>query len=83
MTCKKNQEGGVCIQFADTGQGITPQDLPHVFDPFFTTKTSGTGLGLYAVMRIVRAYNGRIDVRSEDGKGTTFSVFLRVSDAVP
>jgi len=73
----------VIVRISDTGRGILQEHMTRIFDPFFTTKTSGTGLGLYAVMRIVRAYNGRIDVRSEDGKGTTFSVFLRVSDAVP
>ncbi|HQJ51407.1 MAG TPA: PAS domain S-box protein [Anaerolineae bacterium] len=78
VTCKKNQEGGVCIQFADTGQGITPQDLPHVFDPFFTTRLSrqGTGLGLVVTHTIIQQHHGTIEVESTVGIGTTFTVRL-------
>lgn len=71
------EDGEVVVRISDTGRGIPREHLTRIFDPFFTTKISGTGLGLYVVMRIIRAYNGRIDVRSEIGKGTTFSVFLK------
>lgn len=70
-------DGEIVVRISDTGRGIPREHLTRIFDPFFTTKISGTGLGLYVVMRIIRAYNGRIDVRSEIGKGTTFSVFLK------
>lgn len=70
----------VIVRISDTGRGIPPENISKIFDPFFTTKSSGTGLGLYVVLRIVKTYNGRIDVTSEDGKGTTFSVFLKAPD---
>lgn len=71
---------GVVVRISDTGSGIPPENISKIFDPFFTTKSSGTGLGLYVVLRIVKTYNGRIDVTSEHGKGTTFSVFLKAPD---
>jgi signal transduction histidine kinase len=70
----------VVVRISDTGRGIPQENLSKIFDPFFTTKSSGTGLGLYVVLRIVKTYNGRIEVASEDGKGTTFSVFLKVPE---
>lgn len=69
----------IIVRISDTGRGIPQENLTRIFDPFFTSKTSGTGLGLYVVMRIVRAYNGRLEVKSEEGKGTTMSVFLKVN----
>jgi signal transduction histidine kinase len=71
----------IVIRVSDTGKGIPRENLSRVFDPFFTTKNSGTGLGLSVVLRIVRTYNGRIEVESEVGKGTVFTVFLPVPDA--
>jgi len=71
----------VIVRISDTGRGIPPENISKIFDPFFTTKSSGTGLGLYVVLRIVKTYDGRIDVTSEDGKGATFSVFLKAPDA--
>ena len=66
----------VVIQFEDTGQGIAADDMGKVFEPFFTTKARGTGLGLAICHGIVSAYGGRIDVHSEVGKGTRFTVRL-------
>jgi len=62
----------------DTGVGITPPALAHIFEPFYTTKDpgKGTGLGLVTVQRIVRTGGGKIDVRSQPGAGTTFTVSL-------
>jgi PAS domain S-box-containing protein len=74
-TCTDDPQG-VCFTFADTGRGIPPDVLPDVFDPFFTTKTEGLGLGLYVTQRIVDAHAGRIDVESQVGQGTTFTVWL-------
>jgi two-component system, NtrC family, sensor kinase len=70
----------VWIEFADTGEGISPEHLNCIFDPFFTTKPvgKGTGLGLSVAYGIVMAHSGRIDVRSEVGKGTSFRVWLPI-----
>lgn len=68
----------LCLDVTDTGAGISPEIQEKIFDPYFTTKDSdkGTGLGLSIVQGIVLAMGGKIKVRSEIGKGTTFSVFL-------
>ena len=70
----------VCIQVQDTGTGISREDLPKIFDPFFSTKEvgHGTGLGLSVSSRIVKRHGGRIDVESEPGKGSTFTIFLPI-----
>ncbi len=72
----EQNEDTVHIDVIDTGKGIPQEDLQRIFDPFYTTKNSGTGLGLSVVLRIIRTYNGKIEVNSELGKGTTFSVSL-------
>jgi signal transduction histidine kinase len=76
----------VRLQVMDTGPGIPEKVIPKIFDPFFTTKgtakkgeAKGTGLGLAICKEIVDAHGGRIDVQSEMGKGTTFSVYLPVA----
>jgi signal transduction histidine kinase len=74
--CTGDLPEGVEVRVSDTGVGI-PQELgKKVFQPFFTTKNDGTGLGLAIVNGIVREHNGRIEVGSEVGKGTTFTIFL-------
>ena len=60
----------------DTGTGIKPEDKKAIFDPFFTTKPQGTGLGLSIVYRIIEKHRGEIQVDSELGKGTEFTVLL-------
>ncbi|MCS6913888.1 MAG: ATP-binding protein [Myxococcales bacterium] len=71
-------DGGVTISVRDTGCGIPSTVLPRIFDPFFTTKPpgKGTGLGLSVSHEIVRAHGGRLDVQSEVGVGSTFTVWL-------
>ena len=66
------------VEVADDGSGIAPADLARVFDPFFTTKPvgKGTGLGLAISYEIVQRHGGEIEVRSELGRGTVFSVWL-------
>jgi signal transduction histidine kinase len=79
LTIRTTVAGDACrIAFEDTGPGIAPDILGRIFDPFFTTKpeVSGTGLGLSVSLGIVQSHGGTIDVQSELGKGTTFSVTL-------
>jgi signal transduction histidine kinase len=64
------------LTIADTGEGIAPDHLPKIFDPFFSTKEGGTGLGLALTQQIIVEHGGRIEVRSERGRGTTFIVRL-------
>ena len=69
---------GVEAIIADTGTGIAPEHMPRIFDPFFSTKGvgKGTGLGLAISRRIVEDHHGSIDVASEVGQGTTFTIWL-------
>jgi signal transduction histidine kinase len=64
------------ITVADEGTGIATDDLDDVFKAFYTTKTEGTGLGLAVVRDLVRAHGGQVDLQSELGRGTTFSLSL-------
>jgi signal transduction histidine kinase len=67
----------VLIHIADNGSGIPPEKLDQIWEPFYTTKgDAGTGLGLDLVRQMVRAQDGEIEVRSEVGRGSTFTVAL-------
>ena len=70
--------GGIEVQIADTGAGITPENRKKLFSPFFTTKKEGTGLGLAITFRIIQNHRGAIDVESGPGKGTTFTVWIPI-----
>ncbi len=67
------------IEFGDTGIGIPPENLPKIFDPLFSTFPKGTGLGLSVCQQIAESHGGFIEVESEPGKGTTFTVKIPVT----
>lgn len=71
----------IFVTFQDTGTGIPPEVQSKIFDPFFTTKAvgKGTGLGLSTSYGIIQSHHGNIEVESEPGKGTTFTIVLPVS----
>ncbi|MGB2631177.1 MAG: ATP-binding protein [Candidatus Omnitrophota bacterium] len=69
----------ISILIEDTGKGIDREDLKHIFDPFFTKKDGGSGLGLSVVHGIINKHGGKINVKSEPGKGTSFEIILSCS----
>jgi PAS domain S-box-containing protein len=73
----------VILETQDDGVGMSRETIAKIFDPFFTTKFTGRGLGLSAVLGIVRGHKGGVWVKSEPGKGTTFRLFFPVSDGLP
>ncbi|CAN5904805.1 HAMP domain-containing sensor histidine kinase [soil metagenome] len=68
----------VVLDVIDTGSGIPEADQPRVFEPFFSTRPRGTGLGLPTTRRIVEAHGGTIDLQSEPGKGSHFTIRLPI-----
>ncbi len=70
----------VLITLRDTGGGIPSEVLQHIFEPYFTTKSEGSGLGLMIVERVVREHGGVIEVSSEQGRGTTFRIFMPIAE---
>lgn len=72
----------VVVRIWDTGHGISPENLKKLFDPFFTTKYGGTGLGLTITHSIIDGHKGYIDVESQVGKGTGFSVTLPITQGL-
>ncbi|AEB08174.1 response regulator receiver sensor signal transduction histidine kinase [Desulfobacca acetoxidans DSM 11109] len=80
ISARRNHYGQ--IQVSDTGVGIPSKILPHIFDPFFTTKSSGPGLGLAMVHKIIKQHGGQISVETEPNKGTTFSILLPLKEEV-
>jgi two-component system, NtrC family, sensor kinase len=79
----ENEIGAVAIDVRDTGVGIPPVNLERIFEPFFTTRadSGGTGLGLGLCRMLISEMGGRIEVHSELGRGTTFTVVLNRADA--
>jgi two-component system, NtrC family, sensor kinase len=86
ITLTTRCRGAVEVAIADTGKGIPPEQIDKIFDPFFTTKESGqgTGLGLSITYGIVTTHGGTIEVASEPGKGSVFTIRMpaaQVADA--
>jgi two-component system NtrC family sensor kinase len=78
-------DGNVILTVSDNGEGILPENLAKIFDPFFTTKSEGkgVGLGLAVSYGIIQAHGGDIEVKSQPGAGTTFTVSLPVEQTAP
>ncbi len=75
-TDENKRDGHIEISIADTGEGIPAENMQKIFEPLFTTKARGIGLGLALCKKYVAAYGGKIEVESEVGKGTKFTVKL-------
>ena len=67
-------DGHLKIKVEDNGPGIKAEDLEHIFENGFSTKGSGRGIGLYQVRSLAEAYGGKVDVRSSEGEGTSFTI---------
>lgn len=81
ITTSRNEQAlqpSILVQLSDSGSGIHEDDLMRIFDPFFSTGKKGTGLGLWVTQDIVRQHGGRIEVSSEVGRGTVFTIVLHV-----
>jgi signal transduction histidine kinase len=81
VTAAPGTNGCVRLDVTDTGTGIAPEHLAQVFDPLFTTKARGIGLGLSVARSLARANRGDIEVRSEPGRGSTFSMTMPTGPA--
>ena len=64
------------LSIFDQGTGITGEKIPLIFDPFYTTRETGTGLGLLVVYKILRRHGGYLEVKSEEERGTVFTIWL-------
>src|SRR6185436_1122441 len=78
-TVQPQKDSRLRIAFADTGRGMSPQQVENLFEPFSST-TGGTGLGLSIVYQIIRDHGGTINVRSREGQGTTITIELPVAE---
>jgi hypothetical protein len=76
-----HDDSAITIRVSDSGKGIPSENLASIFDPFFTTKNSGIGMGLAVVLRVVKTYNGKIEVEKSDHSGTTFRIRIPLASA--
>ncbi|MBE0689374.1 MAG: response regulator [Anaerolineae bacterium] len=77
----RQEDGEIVVEFEDTGVGIASEHVDRIFDPFFSTKPEGTGLGLFVTYGIIGSHNGTINVESESGGGTRFTIRLPMHDS--
>jgi signal transduction histidine kinase len=77
------EPGGVSLSLIDTGRGMPPDVVEKVFKPFYSTRKGGTGLGLPTVRKIVDAHGGHIELQSEVGRGTKFTIHLPAAAPSP
>jgi signal transduction histidine kinase len=75
------ERSGVGVDVTDTGVGIPESHIKKIFDPFFTTKSEGTGLGLSISLKILESHGATIDVTSQEGKGSTFTIHFPGEEA--
>ncbi len=76
LTVSVEPDDNLIIEVTDTGRGMSEETVEKIFEPFFTTKDKGTGLGLAIIYNIIKKHNGDIQVTSEEGKGTKFTITL-------
>lgn len=81
LSIRSTGNGAACVILRDTGCGIPKEKIGKIFNPFYTTKSSGTGLGMGIARKVIEAHLGRIDVTSEVGVGTEFTVSIPLADA--
>lgn len=80
LPSRGHRPGRIQLQVKDDGPGIPQRDFHRIFRPFFTSKSAGSGLGLAICQKVVENHQGKMDVKTVPGKGTTFSILLPVSD---
>ncbi len=80
-TCRSQEPPAVMVRFTDSGHGIPSDALAHVFEPFFSTKSDSLGLGLFISQNIVHQHGGLLEVESQEGRGTTFTVLLPLASS--
>ena len=83
ITVEKTKNDRIRVDIADSGCGMDESTLKNIFNPFFTTKSNGTGLGLSIVYRILESYDCRLDVKSNSGEGSVFSIYFKTTTITP
>lgn len=80
VVTSRTNDDTVVVRVKDNGGGMSQDTIHKIFNPFFTTKTHGIGLGLSIVYRLLESYDGRLDVQSEEGTGSVFTLYLKRID---
>jgi signal transduction histidine kinase len=70
----EEQDDEYIVEIEDNGCGISEENMQRLFEPYFTSKRNGMGLGLASTLNIIQSHNGHVDVKSEEGKGTSFII---------